>query len=142
MTTAALTESTTNLGLTLIEALGLPENVTKLVVTMEGGKAPLVECEYIAPKRVTDEGAEKFEKLKGRFRLVEISGTLDGAQGPELCRLSESASETLKRYGADASGAEAKAQRFIERLDEIINLLKRIEYRQARAETSASEILR
>lgn len=61
------------LGSALVKALSLPENVTKLVLTMEGGKAPVVECTYFAPKNVDEGDVTKFTQMEGRYKLVPIN---------------------------------------------------------------------
>lgn len=68
MTTATLTEATKTLGNALIEALGLPHNVTRLTITLDAGKPPVVECEYL-PAEV--EGMP-ISAVKGRFKLVDL----------------------------------------------------------------------
>jgi len=68
MATATLTEATKTLGNALIEALGLPQNVTRMTITLDAGKPPVVECEYV-PVEVD---GSPVSALKGRFELVEI----------------------------------------------------------------------
>lgn len=68
MSTATLTEATKSLGNALIEALGLPQNVTRLRVALDPGKPPVVKCEYLLVKV----DGSPINAVKGCFHLVEI----------------------------------------------------------------------
>ncbi|RTZ39953.1 hypothetical protein EKL30_16985 [Candidimonas sp. SYP-B2681] len=57
----------------LIPVLGLPQNVTRLVLTLNASKPPPVECEFIPEARNAGDG---FAQVAGKFHLVPVGGTL------------------------------------------------------------------
>lgn len=112
---ATICEPTTTLFNAIKSLLpGLPDDVSKLTLTLEAGKMPLVECTFCPA--VDDEVSVPAELITCKCALVPVGETLSGEQGPELV----SFSQPSKVYGAAGSpGGDP-------RIDEIVLLLKRI----------------
>lgn len=73
---------------------GLPDDVSKLTLTLEAGKMPLVECTFCPA--VDGEVSVPAELITCKYALVPVGETLSGEQGPELV----SFSQPSKVYGA------------------------------------------
>lgn len=63
---------------------GLPDDVSKLTLTLEAGKMPLVECTFCPA--ADGEVAVPAELITCKYALVPVGETLSGEQGPELVR--------------------------------------------------------
>lgn len=68
---SASVDSKAELARALIKALGLPQNVTKLTLTMAAGKPVLVECQVMP--EIESGGIADVGALAGRFELVALN---------------------------------------------------------------------